>query len=426
MREASQRKEEGRKRRENLSRSDQGGWSPAPHRPDPIDVLKNAVAQRDPALLRLRWGRMAGSPFSFYRGNAALMALDLSAAPTAGLDLQLCGDAHALNLGAYAAPDGSLVFDLNDFDEAIEGPFEWDLKRLCTSFVLASEDAGLSRKAGQEGARACANAYREAMHTYSDMAVVDLARVTVRPEDGHDALQEVFTKAARDTPERLAAKALDGSRFASRPPSLTPLKEKEAAPFAAAWTDYLSSLGFARRSLAERFDLRAFARRASGCGSLGVRDVLLWAIGNGERDSLFLEFKEQPGSAWGKGIDPHRGREVAAAQQRMQTWSDPFLGWATVGDRPFLVRQWSDHKASIDVKEIGRDMDAYATLCGHVLAKAHARTGDPAALAGYLGHSDTMAEAIAVFSATYANQVLKDWEALKAAIQRGALAAESF
>jgi uncharacterized protein (DUF2252 family) len=426
MREASQRRSEGRQRRERLSRSDQGMWSPAPNRPDPVEVLQSAVAQRDPELLKWRWGRMAGSPFSFYRGNAALMALDLRPSPTAGLELQLCGDAHALNLGAYAAPDGSLVFDLNDFDEAVVGPFEWDLKRLCTSFVLAAEEAGLSKKVGRLGAQACAKAYREAMATYAEMAVVALARSVVRAEDGHPALQEVFAKASRDTPERLVAKALDGAGFAYIPPNLLPLSEQDAAPFAAAWSGYLDTLGFARRSLAERFDLRAFARRASGCGSLGVKDILLWAVGNGENDPLFLEFKEQPGSAWGQGSDAHRGREVAASQQRMQTWSDPFLGWATVADRPFLVRQWSDHKASIDVKEIGRDMDAYAPLCGHVLAKAHARTGDPAVLAGYLGRSETMDEAMATFSATYAEQVLRDWEAFKAAIQSGAVVAEAF
>ncbi|HJW09883.1 MAG TPA: DUF2252 domain-containing protein [Holophagaceae bacterium] len=420
------RRAEGRDLRDRCHRADQGRFKPPGARPDLSARLKAAVAGRQPAILPLRWARMAESPFRFYRGTAALMAADLHGLPTAGLEVAACGDAHLLNFGAYADPDGGLVFDLNDFDESCSGPFEWDLKRLAASFMLAGREAGQGDGACKDAIHALARAWREALHGFAELPLRELARVEVRPQDGHKPLDPIFEQAARDTPAKLLAKATapDGtgySRFLTKLPGLRPLDDGEAALILDAWPSYLASLGPRSRQVAEGYHPYDFAHRAAGCGSLGVRDYLVLCYAAGPGDPLFLEFKSQPGSCWRPTpIGAHRGREVAENVQRLQAWSDPCLGWATLDGAPFLVRQWSDHKASIEVESLsGESLGHYAVLCGRVLAQAQARSGDAARLSGYAGHAEKLDTAMAEFAEVYADQATRDFEAFKAAIARG-------
>lgn len=428
----SERRVEGRALRDRLSRKEQADWKLAGNRPDPIEVLTAAVADRDADALPLRWGRMAASPFAFFRGNTALMAQDLGGLPTTGLACQLCGDAHILNLGAYAAPNQGLVFDLNDFDETCRGPWEWDLKRLAVSLMLGGQDAGHSPAECSEAVRACGEAYRQALHQFAELGAADLARTDIDPGDGHVALGSIFEKATRDTPTRLLEKAVEqgagGRTFRPLLPGLRPLGGSEGLPFLASWDLYRSTLSPAWSQVLDRYVPTAFGRRISGCGSLGVRNVLVLCEGHFPEDVLFLEFKAQPGSAWRAFTlaDPetHRGQAVAAGQQRLQTWSDPFLGWTTVDGMPFLVRQWSDHKASLSTDDLRGDvLVSYARTCGTILAKGHARTGEAGHLSGYVGASAKLDDALLRFAAGYSEQVLVDWEALKAAVGSGKLQA---
>lgn len=429
MRAPADRRTEGKALREALPRETQADWRPAPDRPDIVDLLRAAVAHRHAELLPIRWARMAQSPFYFYRGNAALMAFDLRPWPTAGLEAQLCGDAHLLNFGAFAKPDGGLVFDLNDFDETCRGPFEWDLKRFVASLVLAGREAGHGDASCLEAVKAAVRAYREGLDRFAEMKVLELAREELGPHNDGDHLEPIFEKARRDTPARLMAKgteaAGDGFRFQTKGPFLRPLADAEAAPFREAFPDYRASLGPARQQVLDAYTPVCFGRRVSGCGSLGVTDVLALCFGNGPGDPLFLEFKAQHGSVWRPSPEgTHEGRRAAEGQHRMQTWADPFLGWTTAGGQAFLVKQWSDHKASMDVADLADGVfEGYAALCATVLAKAHARSGDPARLAGYLGDSEAMDRALADFGKTYADRATADWQAFKDAIAAGRLQA---
>ncbi len=421
------RKNEGKALREVLKRADQGLWKAAPDR-HPIEVLVAAVAHRDPALLPIRWGRMAQSPFYYFRGNAALMASDLAPWPTTGLHSQLCGDAHVINFGAFGKHDGSLVFDLNDFDETCRGPWEWDLKRLLASAVLAGREAGNTDTACGEANHRCVRAYMAGMARFADLGIVDLSREEIGPHNDGGKLAPIFEKARRDTPGKLLEKAIEpGPRFKTKGPFLNPLSDTEAAPYLASMAEYHGTLGPARQQMLEGFEPVCFGRRVAGCGSLGVMDVLTLAFGNGPDDPLFLEFKAQHGSVWTRylkvPIGVHFGFHTAEGQHKMQTWADPFLGWTTVGGAPFLVKQWSDHKASIEVQDLAGDiLGDYLELCGTVLAKAHARSGDPARLAGYLGQSGELPDALSTFAIAYADQATEDWEAFKKAVAQGQLA----
>ncbi len=428
---AEVRRSQGAALRQQLKRSDLGLWRPAADRPDPINILKAAVAHRDAALLPIRWGRMAQSPFYFFRGNAALMAADLAPWPTTGLHCQLCGDAHVLNFGAFGKPDGGLVFDLNDFDETCRGPWEWDLKRLVASAFLAGREAGHSDSSCTEAIGRCVRAYITAMDRFAGLGIVALSLEEIGPHNHGGALAPIFEKALRDTPEKLMEKAIQaGPKFMTKSPFLRPLMENEAQPFLASFAEYRSSLGPARQQVLDGYAPVCLGQRVAGCGSLGVMDVLVLCFGNGPDDLLFLEFKAQHGSVWtpflNESIGQNVGYQTAQGQHRMQTWADPFLGWTTVAGAPYLVKQWSDHKASIEVGDLaGPVLGEYLELCGTVLAKAHARSGDPAQIAGYLGHGGELPEVLSDFALRYADQTTADWESLKAAVAGGKLEAIS-
>ncbi len=420
----AERRASGKALRSACPRSEQSAFEPLP-RPDLLPQLQAAVAGRDPSLLPHRWARMAESPFGFYRGTASLMAEDLRGLPTAGAALTLCGDAHLLNLGAFADPDRHLLFDLNDFDEACIGPFEWDLKRLAASFCVAGPLAGCGESTCREAVQMLTRAWREALGTFAELSYDELARVEVRPEDGHAPLAPMFEKAARDTPRRLLGKATavapDGwPRFIPKHPNLRPLEEREAQPVLAALTGYASSLPAAWRHLLSAYRPVEVARRASGCGSFGVLDWLVLLVGRDPQDALFLELKAQRGSCW-RPTPGHRGQAVAQAAQVLQTWSDPFMGWSEVEGLPVLVRQWSDHKASLELEDLRTTLVDYAALCGRVLAKAQARAGDATVLAGYAGRSETLDDAVAAFAQRYALQVELDFQAYQGLLREGRL-----
>lgn len=429
----------GKALRDRLPRKNHAKWTLELHRDDLVHQLEAAVAGRRVDLLHIRWGRMAASPFGFYRGAAALMAADLGPLPTCGLEVQACGDAHLLNMGAYAAPDGHLVFDLNDFDETCRGPFEWDLRRLAASFAVAGRSAGHEDGACVGAVRAMVRAYREGLDRFSEMRVLELARYEITPRSTKKPLAPIFRQAARNTPQQLLAKAtVPGAkgfaRFRSKPPLLTPVEAAAAGGLPRSLVAYRSTLGLGRQQVLDAYAPWDLASKVVGTGSVGVEVYLVLLYGNGANDPLFLQIKEEDPTCWRPYLRtagdysaayPHQGRRSAEGQLRTQTVADPFLGWTRFGGKDFLVRQWSDHKASVDVSMLSDGtIHDYAVLCGEVLAKAHARTGDAAMLAGYCGTSDRLDEAVGTFALAYADQTEADHALLRKAIRDGKLRAQ--
>jgi uncharacterized protein (DUF2252 family) len=376
---------------------------------------------------------MAASPFACFRGSVGIMAFDLAPVPVSGLNVQLTGDAHLLNLGAYAAPDGHLVFDLNDFDQACHGPFEWDLKRLAVSAVLGGREAGQRNGACRDAALGLVESYRTSLERFAEMRVLELARYEITPGSTQRGLAPVFEKAARDTSKRLIKKATepdgDRVRFRNEPPILRPATEAEAQLLVAAFAEYRESLGAGRQQVLDAYRPYDFGFRVAGVGSVGVDSYLVLCYGHDASDPLFLQIKQVTECVWQRFVKDttevsHNGRRAAEAQARTQTVSDPFLGWTRVGTKDCLVRQWSDHKASIAIDMLrGRALLEYAELCGEVLAKAHARTGDAAMLAGYCGAGDNLDQAVANFAMAYADQAEADYARLTKAISVGELEA---
>jgi uncharacterized protein (DUF2252 family) len=368
---------------------------------------------------------MAGSPFEFFRGAAAVMAADLGPRATCGLEVQLCGDAHLLNLGAYAGEGGRLVFDLDDFDETCHGPLEWDLKRLAVSFVVGGREAGHDDATCRHAVVSFVSAYRECLERCSRLSALDLARIEISPSVAAESLAPIFTKAARETPARLLEKvtihAAGGlARFRSAPPMQVRLRPDAARAVLAALPTYRAALGPDRLQLFERYTPRDTAFHAAGIGSLGVDEYLILLYGNGAADPLFLQVKEQRASCWrpylsaarAEDRSPNQGRRAMEGQLRVQTVADPLLGWTRIRAKDFLVRQWSDHKAALDVTALRKRavLLDFAALCGRVLGKSHARTGDAAMISGYCGSSDRLDSAIAAFAVSYADQTELDHE----------------
>ena len=432
----AERKAWGKDLRDRLARRDQSKCVLGPRGDDFVDNLKAAVSGRRADLLPIRWGRMAASPFGFYRGATALMAADLGPLPTCGLQVQVCGDAHLLNLGAYAAPDGHLVFDLNDFDETCRGPFEWDLKRLSASFVVAGRYASLRDSTCASAVRSMVQAYRQGLDRFSQMRVLELARYEITPRSTKKPLAPIFRQAARNTPQQLLEKstapvAKGFPRFQNRPPLLRRLTSAEAGAVRQSLTAYRSTLGPGRQQVLDAYKPWDLAFKVVGTGSVGVDVYLILLYGNGANDPLFLQLKGEDPTCWKPYLQdeddysktyPHQGRRAAEGQFRTQTVADPFLGWTQIGSKDFLVRQWSDHKASVSVSMLADGtIYSYAVLCGEVLAKAHARTGDAAMLAGYCGTNDRLDKAMATFALAYADQTEADHARLCKAIKDGKL-----
>ena len=434
----------GQAQRKQMRRAEHAGWHPSQrkHRhSDPLKLLAASVRGRVAALIPIKYDRMAASPFGFYRGAVPVMAHDLSLGANTGIFTQLCGDAHVRNLGAFAALDGRLVFDINDFDETIRGPFEWDVKRMATSLILAGREAGAKQGHCREAADTFLASYRTMMHTFARMPVLDLARYLVHRLRDVQPISQIMRVAERATPlhnlealtipltavpagtaapatSELSPGAGPSSRiFKTIEPDLTRLAGDLARKVLDSLATYAETIQPERQHFLAQYTPLDVAFKIVGTGSVGLRDYCIYLQGNGAKDPLFLQIKEEAASAYtpylDEGATHHQGRRVVEGQRAMQVQSDPFLGWTTIEGRDFLVRQLNDHKAAIANSELkSAALLEYAAVCGETLARGHARAGDPCMIAGYMGTSARFDEAIAHFAADYADQTERDWEAL--------------
>ncbi|MGW7823198.1 DUF2252 domain-containing protein [Streptomyces puniciscabiei] len=447
----------GRRARRRAPRSVHGVFEAAPDRPDVVDVLERQAATRVPELVPIRYGRMLASPFRFYRGAAAVMATDLAPLPRTGLQVQLCGDAHLLNFGLLASPERHLVFDINDFDETFPGPFEWDVKRLAASIAVAGRDNGFTEREQDDAVRTCVRAYRQRMREFAGMRTLDVWYARDDADRLRDLLAASMDEESRRRTAEAAARARsrthlrafakltrrtpDGRRIAADPPLLTPLRElrggissdEEHKALQALLESYARTLPSDRRHLLRHYRLVDMARKVVGVGSVGTRCWILLLLGRDDDDPLLLQAKEAQESVLaahtgGERYD-NQGRRVVDGQRLLQAAGDIFLGWTRVvgldgRDRDFYVRQLWDWKGSL--RPEGWDpglLSLSGRVCGAALARAHARSGDPVAIAAYLGGGDRFDRALCGFAQAYADRTERDFEALGGAVRAGRIAA---
>ncbi len=447
----------GREARADVPRSSHAEWTPAADRPDPVGLLEAQTTSRVPELVPIRHGRMMISPLAFYRGAASLMASDLAATPGSGIRAQLCGDAHLSNFGTFGSPERKLLFDLNDFDETLPGPWEWDVKRLAASFTVAGRHRGFPGKRCRELAEISARSYRQAMlrlagmteqevwNTYVDAGELVRAVRTQGTSRQVRRLRKMVLKARRKDSarafEKLTADVDGTARILPDHPLIVPIEDlltDAEADQLDGWIrdrikSYRSTLQNHHRLLFDRYEYAHLARKVVGVGSVGTRAWVVLFIGRDMNEPLFLQCKEAQRSVLepyvGKSDFSNMGRRVVEGQRLMQAASDIFLGWlrATTLDgevRDFYVRQLWDWKGSADPERIlAASFDIYARMCGEVLARAHARSGDRVAIASYLGRSDSFDRAIGRFSVAYADQNERDYSAFVDAVRTGRLAA---
>jgi uncharacterized protein (DUF2252 family) len=433
----------GKSTRREAPRSSHGVWAPAAERADPIELLEEQSATRLPELVPIRYGRMAASPFGFYRGAAAIMAADLAPTPRSGISVQLCGDADVSNFGAFSAPDRRLVFDLGDFDETLPGPWEWDVKRLAASLAVAARERGVDHAARQRVIRRSVREYREAMRRFAAMGTLDVwyARddaeaIVARLRPGRKA-----NRRDRMRPLAKLTTVVGGEPcLISDPPLVVPareLREDYGVSDVAALHErtrellraYRNTIRGELRHLLEGYRYVDLAREAVGVAGVGTRAWIVLLLGRDEDDRLFLQVKEAERSALEPYLEPssfkHCGRRVVEGQRIMQAAGDIMLGWLlTIGPdgqpRHYYVRQLWDRKLSLDLETMEPDgLELLGGLCGSTLARAHARSGDRVALAAYLGRGDAFDRALADFAESYADQNERDHAALLAAIEAG-------
>jgi uncharacterized protein (DUF2252 family) len=416
----------GQSRRKQLHRQQNDQLNIKARKATPISLLERAERGRVPALLKLKHQLMAQSPFIYFRGAAPVMAADLAVLPNTGIEAQLCGDAHVRNLGAFAAPDGRLVFDINDFDETIRGPFEWDLKRMAASLVLAARESRHKESSAREAVEQCILRYSEHMRAFAKMPLLEVGRFQVHRLGSIEPVHKALLKAERATPLHnleLLTEPTPGKpgsrRFREIKPNLMRITGVKAEEVLGALHPYREILESQRQHLLSLYRPIDVAFKVVGTGSIGLRDYCIYFEGNGPSDPLFLQIKEEAPSAYtpylsGAHPNSHNGHRAVIGQRAMQLQSDPFLGWTHIGSRHFLVRQLNDHKGSIDLTDLaGTGLMAFGEVCGELLARGHARSGDPRVIAGYVGSGGTFAEALANFGFLYANQTEKDWQALR-------------
>jgi len=416
----------GQSRRKQLGRQQNDQLSIKARRVTPLALLQRVERGRVPALLKLKHQLMAQSPVVYFRGAAPVMGADLAVLPNTGIESQLCGDAHVRNLGAFAAPDGRLVFDINDFDETIRGPFEWDLKRMAASLVLAGRESRHKESSARDAVYHCVMRYSDQMRAFAKMPLLEVGRFQVHRLGDVQPVHDALLKAERATPTHnldQLTEPVPGKpgtrRFKEIEPSLTRITGSKAEQVLGALGPYREMLESQRQHLLSLYRPIDVAFKIVGTGSVGLRDYCIYFEGNGPNDPLFLQVKEEATSAYAPYLpnahpSPHNGQRVVIGQRAMQLQSDPFLGWANIGSRHFLVRQLNDHKGSIDLTDLaGSGLAAFGEVCGELLARGHARSGDPLVIAGYLGNGEAFAEALARFGALYADQTEKDWQALR-------------
>ena len=448
----------GKAARGELPRSAHAEWEAGPARRDPVDLLEEQARTRLPELGPIRYGRMLVSPFTFFRGAAYLMAADLADGPRTGLYSQLCGDAHLSNFGIFAAPDRRLVFSINDFDETLPGPFEWDLKRLAASVAVAGRDRGFDQAACRSVVMATAREYREAIGRFAEMRNIAvwyqrLDVTAILKQLGASASRKQMKRFQNDvakvrTKDSMRAltklcRTVDGElRIVGNPPLVTPIEDVVPNAEQDHLEDvarrmirsYRSTLPRDRRKLLESYRYVHAARKVVGVGSVGTRAWILLMVGRDNNDPLFLQFKEAQASVLepflGKSQYTQHGQRVVEGQRMMQAAPDILLGWERIvtidGERrDFYIRQLWDAKGSVEVEAMDpSELEDYGKICGWTLARAHARTGDAIAIAAYLGRSDSFDRAMASFSETYADQNDRDYRSLKEAAASGRIVAE--
>jgi len=434
FRSAKERMALGQARRKQMKRVEHAVWKPKDRTEDPLALLAASTKGRVPKLVALKNERMACSPFGYFRGAVPVMAYDLSLVPNTGIRTQLCGDAHVRNLGAFAGPDGRLVFDINDFDETIVGPFEWDVKRMATSLILAGREASVANGHCREAATAFVARYRRMMHMFAAMPVLEVVRYQVHRLGEVGPVSAILHAAQRSTPV-LNLRALtetnpaDKSQriFRMNPPVLERLTGDIVEKVVASLVPYEESLLPERRRFLAQYRVIDVAFKVVGTGSVGLRDYCVYMEGNGRKDPLFIQIKEEAQSAYAPYVargamkSCHQGRRVVEGERSMQLQSDPFLGWTKIEGRDYLVRQLNDHKGSLDMATIkAAGLMEYAAVCGEMLARGHARGGDCAMLAGYIGTSERFDEAITRFAEAYADQTEKDWQQLVKSLKKSA------
>jgi uncharacterized protein (DUF2252 family) len=447
----AERAEQGRSARSVVSRSSHRTWDEPKGRPDPVTLLEEQNAQRVPWLVPLRHGRMSVSPFTFYRGTARIMASDLASMPNSGLSVQLGGDAHLSNFGGYASPERQLLFDANDFDETLPGPFEWDLKRLATSFTIAAQDRGFSRADGRKATAQAVESYRTSMIRFADMGYLErwyehLTAADAQADSGMSAAKiasrlDRFERKARTKTSMQALQKLtieeDGRyRIRSDAPVLFPLRDLPGdydpptieAAIRDAFDAYKETLADDRRCLLDRYTPVDFGVKVVGVGSVGTRCFIVLLEGRDRDDPLFLQVKEAGPSVLEEHLSPsvydNEGRRVVEGQRLTQAQSDIFLGWTEGGieGRHYYVRQLRDWKGSADIEGATPALlTFYAQLCGMTMARGHARSGDPIAIAAYMGKSTSLDRAITDFAEAYSAQNLSDYRRFHAAIDEGRL-----
>ncbi len=433
-------------------------FDPPPDRPDPVSLLEQQAESRLPELVPVRYGRMMVSPFTYYRGAALPMASDLAATPVTGLAVQACGDAHLSNFGVFGSAERRLVFDVNDFDETLPGPWEWDVKRLAASLEVAARDNGFADNRRREIVTATMASYREAMRSFAKMTNLDVwyaradmdqlqlgSQLNLRQRKMVDkGMTKARTRDSMQEVAKLTQQVNGRPRIISDPPLLVPIDElipeqvgrtAFESQLAELIARYRRTLETDRRYLLEQFEFCDMARKVVGVGSVGTRCWIVLLLGRDDSDPLFLQVKEAEASVLsrfaGASKYANQGQRVIAGQRLMQATSDIFLGWQRIQagldgkTRDFYVRQLRDWKLSLDIETmVPRGMRIYGALCGWTLARAHARSGDRIAIAAYLGRSDTFDQAVARFAAAYADQNERDHDALLAAAASGRITAE--
>jgi uncharacterized protein (DUF2252 family) len=435
----------GKSLRRTTPRSDQAAWKRRPDSIDPVALLEESNANRIPGLVPLRYARMAQSPFAFFRGAAIVQARDLASAPVSGVSVQLCGDCHLMNFGGFATAERNLIFDINDFDETYPGPWEWDVKRLVTSFVLAARIASFSEAFAKNAVLAGIASYRERVAEYAQMSPLEVWYTQI----GFPDLQAFFRSQARIAgdlrfTETIARRRTSETLF----PKLTSLENGQARivdnpplvyhfeEYAQEWSEairtfldrYRKSMPEDRGKLFDRYRLQDIAVKVVGVGSVGTRCIVALFLAD-ETDPLFLQAKEARRSVLEPPDGPsryeHQGSRVVYGQRLMQAASDIFLGWAAAGPHEYYLRQLRDMKVSAQPETFRPSaFAAYARMCGWALARAHAKAGDAATIAGYLGAGDSFDRAMAKYAAAYANQVERDYAKFERAIRSGRIQAE--
>ena len=438
----AERRQLGRERRKVAQRSSHAGWVAPETRRDPFAVLEDQNRRRFPDLVPLRWGRMVASPFTFYRGAAAVMAADLAGTPSSGLDVQACGDAHLQNFGLFASPERNLLFDLNDFDETLPGPWEWDVKRLAASVELAARDNGFSKEQAEAATLESVASYRSWMKILADQTQLDVwyAKVDVDeilpmlPTEALKGSAKLVERARRHNTLQALDKlthVVDGRRvIMDNPPLVEHLPDVTTYHAVHTVLDrYKETLQEDKRLLLERFEIIDIARKVVGVGSVGTHCwIALCTADREDDDPLFLQIKEANRSVLEPWIGASKysthGERVVVGQRLLQAASDMFLGWTKFRERHYYIRQLRDMKGSAVVSSMTPTvLSSYARVCGRTLARAHARTGDPIAISAYLGEGDTFDKAIASFSKDYADQTERDHAVLRATIDSGKIQA---